>query len=88
MEIPQFGQWTPSDAAGVSQFLATPLGQKFMMLLHNCKPRTTIDKGVESAGVTGAYTAGYELCILQIYSSCNVVQEVDFTAKTADMTKD
>jgi len=36
----------------------------------------------------GAYSAGYELCILNIYGSCNVVEQVDFSAKTGDMTKD
>jgi len=90
MELPQLNKWTPSDAAGVNQFLNTPLGQKWLNFLHNYKPRITFEslKTIEMAGMTGAYAAGYELCLLQIYTSCRVVEEPDVSAKPIDMTKD
>jgi hypothetical protein len=90
MDVPQLNKWTPSDAAGVQQFLSTPLGQKWLGLLHNYKPRITADslKSVEQAGITGAYSAGYELCMLQIYTSCRAIEQTDYSAKTADMTRD
>jgi len=90
MDLPQLPKWTPSDAAGVQQFLNTPLGQKWLGFLHSYKPRITVDslKSIESAGMTGAYAAGYELCMLQIYTSCRVIEETDYSAKAVDMTKD
>ena len=90
MDLPQLNQWSPSDAAALKEFLRTSLGSKLMTQLLNYKPRTTVEhlKTVEQAGLLGAYSAGYELCILNIYGSCNVVEQVDFSAKTGDMTKD
>jgi len=88
MDLPQLPQWTPSDAAGVKQFLSTPLGTKWMMLLNSGKPRVDVAHGTETAALTGAYNAGYELCILRIYGTCTATEQVDYTARTADMTKD
>jgi len=90
MDLPHLPQWTASDSAGLKEFLRTPLGDRLMTQLHSHKPRTTAEdlKTVEQAALTGAYSAGYELCTLNIYALCNVLEQADFTAKTADMTKD
>jgi hypothetical protein len=88
MDLPQLPQWTPSDAAGVKQFLATPLGARWITFLLSGKPRIVVDRGTEIAALTGAHNAGYELCIQMIYGSCVVTEQADFSAKSADMTRD
>jgi hypothetical protein len=88
MDQPQLPQWTPSDVAGMQQFLNTPLGVKFINFLMSGKPRTVIDRGTETAALTGTYVAGYELCIIRIYMSCRSLDQPDVSVKSQDMTKD
>jgi hypothetical protein len=88
MDKPQFSDWTPSESAGVDQFLNTALGQKWLTYLYNHKPRTTVDKGTEAAALSGVYSAGYEFCMLQIWISRRPLEQAEVSAKSADMTKD
>jgi hypothetical protein len=88
MDLPQLPQWTPSDAAGVKQFLSTPLGARWMGFLMNGKPRIVVDRGTEVAALTGAHNAGYELCIQLIYGSCTPTEQPDVNIKSFDMTRD
>lgn len=53
------GDWSPSDAAGLNEFLNTPLGRKWLGLMLAHKPRIDLTN-TERAGITGAFCAGYE----------------------------
>lgn len=53
------GEWTPSDAAGLNEFLNTPLGRKWMGIMLAHKPKLDLTS-TERAALSGAYVAGYE----------------------------
>ena len=53
------GEWTPSDAAGLNEFLNTPLGRKWMGHLLASKPKIDMSS-TEKAAMSGVYLAGYE----------------------------
>jgi hypothetical protein len=53
------GHWTPTDAAGLNEFLNTPLGRKWLGHLLASKPKIDMSS-TEKAGISGAYLAGYE----------------------------
>jgi len=53
------GDWTPSDAAGLNEFLNTPLGRKWLGILLAHKPKIDLST-TERAGLSGAFLAGYE----------------------------
>lgn len=52
-------EWTPSDAAGLNEFLNTALGRKWMGVLLAHKPKLDLTT-TERAALTGAFVAGYE----------------------------
>jgi hypothetical protein len=51
--------WTPSDAAGLNEFLNTPLGRKWLGIMLAHKPKIDLSSS-ERAGITGVFLAGYE----------------------------
>lgn len=53
------GEWTPSDAAGLNEFLNTPLGRKWLGIMLAHKPKIDMSS-TEKAGISGAFLAGYE----------------------------
>jgi hypothetical protein len=53
------GEWTPSDAAGLNEFLNTQLGRKWLGVMLAHKPRLDLSS-TEKAALTGAFVAGYE----------------------------
>lgn len=53
------GEWTPSDAAGLNEFLNTPLGRKWLGVMLAHKPKLDL-VSTERAALTGAFVAGYE----------------------------
>jgi hypothetical protein len=80
--------WTPSDAAGLDQFLSTQLGRKWLAEMLNRKPRGEIHKGLEHAALSGAFAAGYEQFFLEIYATRSSLPSADIEARSADMSKD
>lgn len=84
-----FAVWTPSDAAGLNEFLNTPVGIKWIATLMTLKPKVDMSKGTEIAGLTGAYMAGYEHLLNEIIPRTRVVPiEETESRKPIDMTKD
>jgi hypothetical protein len=57
--------WTPSDAAGLNEFLNTPLGRKWQGELLAMKPKIDVST-TERAALTGAYSAGYEFLLFTV----------------------
>lgn len=53
------GDWTPSDASGLNEFLNTALGRKWMGVLLAQKPKMDLTT-TERAALTGAFVSGYE----------------------------
>lgn len=82
--------WTASDAAGLNEFLNTKLGVKWIATLMTLKPKVDITKGTESAGLSGAYMAGYEYLLNDIIPRTRATPPDDTSAsrKTIDMTRD
>lgn len=81
--------WTASDAAGLNEFLNTKLGVKWISVLMTLKPKVDILGGVEKAGLSGAYVAGYEYLLNEMIPRTRavVVQDTE-SRKPIDMTKD
>lgn len=52
-------QWTPGEAAGVNDFLNSPLGRKWLGILLTRKPQLDLSS-TEKAALSGAFAAGYE----------------------------
>jgi hypothetical protein len=82
--------WTPSDAAGLNDFLNTKLGVKWIATLMTLKPKVEISKGTEAAGLSGAYLAGYEFLLNEIIPRTRAVapEEANVSRKPIDMTRD
>lgn len=59
MTTPPGIPWSPSEAAGVNEFLNSPVGKKWLGVLLTRKPRIDLTT-TERAAMTGAYSAGYE----------------------------
>ena len=80
--------WTPTDAAGLNEFLNSKLGVKWISTLMNLKPKVDL-KGTEVASLTGAYLAGYEYLLNEIIprTRATLVEETA-SRKPIDMTKD
>jgi hypothetical protein len=51
--------WSPQEAAGVNEFLSSPLGTKWIGVLITRKPGLDLSS-TERAALTGAFAAGYE----------------------------
>lgn len=88
MRIPGF-VWSSGDAANINQFLSTPLGIKWLTELMNRRPKTDIQKGVDTSALTGAYVAGYDYLLNEIIPHTRIAH-IDETAqsKQIDMTRD
>lgn len=88
MTTPQM--WTPSDAAGLNEFLNTKLGVKWIATLMTLKPKVDISKGTEAAGLSGAYVAGYEYLLNEMIPRTRAAPPDDSSAsrKNVDMVKD
>lgn len=87
-QIPPDLVWTPSDAAGVNQFLNSNLGRKWLGVLLNRKPRSVVDKGMEQAALSGAFAAGYEIFFFEIAATRVSLPSADVGAKAIDMSRD
>lgn len=87
-QIPPDLVWSPSDAAGVNQFLNTVIGRKWLGVLLNRKPRSVIDKGMEQAALSGAFVAGYEAFFLEIAATRVSLPVADVGTKAIDMSRD
>jgi hypothetical protein len=79
--------WSPSESAGVNDFLSTPLGRKWLGILLNRKPGIDLTS-TERAAITGAYSAGYERFFMEIASSRATPPIGDSGAKSIDITRD
>jgi hypothetical protein len=86
MNIPGIS-WTPQEAAGVNDFLNSPLGRKWLGVLLTRKPRLDLTN-TERAALTGAYAAGYESFFGEMASTRVVVQEEVASKPPIDTTKD
>lgn len=79
--------WGPGEASNVNQFLNSPLGKKWLAVLYSRKPRVDL-KSTESAALSGAYAAGYEVFFSEIAATRASVNPESASAKTIDPTKD
>lgn len=79
--------WSPQEAAGVNDFLNSPLGRKWLGILLARKPRMDLTS-TEKAALTGAYSAGYESFFGEIAATRTVVQPSEASRPPIDMTKD
>jgi hypothetical protein len=80
--------WSPSEAAGVNEFLKTPLGEKWLNILYARKPRISLTN-TEAAALTGALAQGYEMVFAEIYNSRTVAKESENVgARSIDTTRD
>lgn len=89
MNVPGIS-WSASEAAGVNEFLNSPLGRKWLGVLLTRKPR--MDKAdlrtTETAALIGAFAAGYESFFAEIAATRVVQVEESPAAKPIDMTRD
>jgi hypothetical protein len=80
--------WSPSEAAGVNEFLNSPLGRKWLGILLIRKPRIEL-AGTERAALTGAFAAGYEYVFGEIAATRMAVTQSDTGGlRSIDPTKD
>lgn len=80
--------WSPGEAAGVNEFLNSPVGRKWLGVLLTRKPRIDLSS-TEKAALTGAFAAGYESIFTEI-AATRVSQTPQETASVQgiDPTKD
>lgn len=84
-----YNMWTASDAAGLNDFLKTPLGIKWLATLMTFKPKVAIDKGMEAGALSGAYVAGYEHLLNEIIPRTRWVQGEEMAGRPGiDPTRD
>jgi hypothetical protein len=55
--------WSPSEASAVNEFLNTPVGKKWLLVLLTRKPRIDLSSA-DRAAMTGSFAAGYEHLLL------------------------
>jgi hypothetical protein len=79
--------WSPQEAAAINEFLNTPVGRKWLGILMARKPRIDM-ANTDRAGLTGAYSAGYESIFGEIAMTRVAMQPEEVSAKSLDMTKD
>jgi hypothetical protein len=85
--MPQY-DWSPGEAAGVNEFLSTPLGQKWLGYLMFLKPPFD-QASSDRAALSGAFRAGYEQCVGAIQYTRRPAASGDVTsAKGIDPTRD
>jgi hypothetical protein len=82
--------WTAGEAATVNEFLASPIGIKWLAELQSQKPKTDRDS-MEKAALTGAFQAGYEYLLYNVIAGTRVAiseSETGYSSKAIDPTKD
>jgi hypothetical protein len=80
--------WSPSEAAGINEFLNTPLGRKWLWILQNRRPKIDTSSSERSA-LTGALNAGYDVCLWEIAGTRVVPSSAESaSAKSIDPTRD
>jgi hypothetical protein len=79
--------WGPGEASSVNQFLNSSLGKKWLAILYSRKPKVDL-KSTETAGLTGAYAAGYESFFTEIAATRASVNTESLSAKSIDPVKD
>jgi hypothetical protein len=88
MNQPPIGlSWSPGEAAAVNEFLNSQIGRKWLDVLFMRKPRIDLSTG-DRAGLTGAFTAGYEHFFAEIAATRVAMQPESFSAKAIDPVKD
>lgn len=87
MDVPNELLWTPSDSAGIDQFLGSKLGRKWLSFLFNKKPKIDLSS-TEKAALTGAFAAGFESFLNEIAYSRAVVPQSEPSPKGIDPTRD
>lgn len=86
MNIPGI-TWTPGEAAGVNDFLNSPLGRKWLGVLLTRKPQLDLSS-TERAALSGAYAAGYERIFGEIAATRVSTAPETAGLKGLDPTKD
>jgi hypothetical protein len=79
--------WSGAEAAGVNDFLNTPLGRKWLGVLLSRKPKLDLSN-TERTALTGAFAAGYESFFGEIASTRIASTQDSASMKSIDPTKD
>jgi hypothetical protein len=79
--------WSPSEAAGLHEFLNTALGRKWLGILLSRKPRLDLSS-TERAALSGAYAAGYESFFGEIAATRMTMEGEVQSIRSIDPTKD
>jgi hypothetical protein len=79
--------WSAGEAAGVNEFLNSPLGRKWLGVLLTRKPRIDM-LNTERAALTGVYAAGYESFFAEIAQTRVAATPESASMKPIDPTKD
>jgi hypothetical protein len=80
--------WSGGEASAVNEFLNTPVGRKWLVVLMTRKPGLDLSSS-DRAALTGAFAGGYEHFFREITLTRGVMDEPEnMSAKAIDPTRD